>query len=331
MRFIAVLFSAIAHLALLQSCSAQGPTVSDSGYRIAGEKDSTVLPFELVDNRQLIKVKINGRGPFTFGLDTGGGNLVTPELAKQLGLKLTDGFQIGGAGEKRVPAWRTRVERVEVGEITATNQSFLVISLKDIQKAIGFKEFDGLLGHELFRSLTTRIDFEKREMTFTDPEKFRYQGEGEIIPFRLSGQIPQIEGEIDGIGGKIVIDTGDRSSLTLFVPFYQENPIRQKYPDRIKAVTGWGIGGPIPSEMFRLKRLGFGEIVLTDVVARLPLVTSGAFVRSDSIASIGSGLLKRFNVVFDYKRNRMILEKNRNFNYRDDFENYILKESAGEI
>lgn len=327
MKFTPVLFLILANLLLLQACSAQTSTVSTSDYTIIGGKVSTVLPFELFDNRQMTEVKINGQGPFTFGLDTGGGNLITPELAGKLGLELTDEFKVSGAGEGRVPAWWTRVEKVEAGELIATNQRFLVLSLEEIKKAIGFNEFDGLLGRELFHSLTTKIDFEKNELVFTNPEKFEYKGSGEIIPFEFSGHIPQIVGEIDGIRVQIVIDTGDRSSLTLFVPFYEKNGFRKKYPERLKGVTGWGIGGAIPSEMFRLQKIQIGNLELSNIVTRIPLVKSGAFAGSRSIASIGSGLLKRFNVIFDYKRKRVILEKNKNFHYEDSFENYTLKKN----
>lgn len=312
-------------LLFLPGCKAQNAAVFNSAYKISGGKTSCRLSFQLFDNRQLVKVKINGQGPFTFGVDTGGGNLITPEAAEKTGLKLTGEFQTGGAGERRVKAWRTQIEKVEAGEITATDQSFTVISLEDIKNAIGFKEFDGLLGRELFNSLTTKIDFEKNEFVFTNPENFEYKGSGEIIPFEFSGSIPQIEGEIDGTRGKIIVDTGDRSSLTLFVPFYENGKIRESYPERKTALTGWGIGGGINSEMIRLKKIKIGETEISGVVTRLPLVKSGAFARSDSIASIGSGFLKRFNVIFDYRNKRMILEKNKNFRYEDSFENYILK------
>lgn len=255
MKIKLALFLIISNLLFVQSCAAQSPTVSTSAYTIPSEKTSARLPFELFDNRQMINVKINGQGPFTFVLDTGGRNLITPEIAEKLGLNLVDEFQTGGVGEKRVSAWWTQVEKVEVGEIQATDQRFVVLSLKDIQKAIGFKKFDGLLGRELFESLTTKIDFEKNELVFINPEKFEYKGKGEVIPFEFAGHIPQIVGEIDGIQGKIIIDTGDRSSLTLLVPFYEKHEFREKYPDRIKALTGWRIGGAVPSEMIRLKKI----------------------------------------------------------------------------
>jgi hypothetical protein len=326
MKFIFVLFLVFTNLLFVQSCAARTVTDSDADYRIVGGKTSTVVPFELFDNRQMLKVKINGEGPFTFVLDTGGRNLVTPEVTERLGLKLTDEFQTGGIGEIRVSAWWTQVKKVEIGEIIAKNQRFVVLSLEDIKKTIGFKEFDGLVGQEVFQSFTTRIDFEKNEMTFTNPESFEYRGKGEIIPLEFAGHIPQIVGEIDGIEGKIVVDTGDRSSLTLFVPFYEKNDFQTKYPERRKALTGWGIGGGIPSEMFRLKSIKIGKTEISEIITRLPLVKSGAFAGSDNIASIGSGLLKRFNVIFDYKQKRIILEKNKHFHYEDKFENYVLKE-----
>jgi hypothetical protein len=285
-----------------------------SDYQIDDNKTSASIPFEFIDNRIFVAVKINAEGPFHFILDSGGANLVTPEIASRLRLKLGEAFKTGGVGEQSVGAWLTTVERVQIGrEVQATNQKFTVLSLEPITQAIGFKKLDGLVGFQLFSSFVTRIDYERHRITFIQPSKFHYQGSGTIVPFDFAGRIPQIDANVDGLCGKIKIDTGDRSSLTLYVPFIETNHLREKYAPPFKTITGWGIGGPVPAQITRAKTISFAGVILQNIIARLPVLKSGSYMDSAVMGSVGAAFLKRFNIVFDYSRKVLIFEKNRNF------------------
>jgi hypothetical protein len=130
-----------------------------SDYTITDGQTSATVPFDLIDNRIFVNVQLNGEGPFRFILDSGGDNLIVPEVAARLKLKNEGVFQTGGVGESKVDAWQTTISQVDVGRIRATNQTFTVLSLDPIKQAIGFKQLDGLVGFQLFQSLVTKIDF----------------------------------------------------------------------------------------------------------------------------------------------------------------------------
>lgn len=62
-------------------------TVVASGLRGRAEEWVDAVPFELLNNHIYVKVRIDGKGPYLLLCDTGGANIVTPDLAAELGLK----------------------------------------------------------------------------------------------------------------------------------------------------------------------------------------------------------------------------------------------------
>lgn len=290
-------------------------------YSIIGEQSSVSVPFDLIDNRIFVNVEINGQGPFRFILDTGVNNIVSPEVFNQLKLKNEGFFQTYGVGEQNVQAWQTTIEKVQIAAaLRSANQKFTVISLQPIKQAIGFKKFDGIIGFPLFSSFVTKIDYEQNILTFIKPSKFSYNGSGKAVPFEFAGHIPQVEAEVDGFIGKLLVDIGDRSSMTLFVPFVEKNHLRQKYNPPFKTITGWGIGGPVIAQMTRIKSVKLDGTEVQDIVTRLPVVKNGIFTDAGIMGSIGTGFIKRFNIVLDYDRKSLIFEKNKNFAYADIYD-----------
>ncbi|MBV8067019.1 MAG: hypothetical protein JO113_03500, partial [Candidatus Eremiobacteraeota bacterium] len=133
-----------------------------------------------------------------------------------------------------------------------------------------------------------------------------------------SNGIPQIQAAVDGVHGTFVIDTGDRSSLTLFRRFAQVNDFSRDAPVR-NAITGIGIGGPVYSDVLRTTVSLFGATI-PGVVTRVPTNKGGAFALAPQDASIGTGLLKRFNIVYDYPDAKLFTWPSRYFAQADAYQ-----------
>lgn len=58
-----------------------------------------------------------------------------------------------------------------------------------------------------------RVDYDARHLTLTRPDKFVYRGTGVVLPLRLHGHIPVVEGTADGVKGLFALDTGSGSAL----------------------------------------------------------------------------------------------------------------------
>lgn len=300
------------------SCGGQPPLSRPTFAPAEGDASSTI-PFDLIDNRIFIDVKLNGK-PFRVMFDSGAGYIITPEVAQGLGLKVQSAGRSGGVGERTVETGRAQIADMQVGDRHIRDHDFSVISFADAPSVFGSARIDGVIGAEVLERFVAKVDYEHRRLTLTEPERFEYRGGGIALPFERPRMVPLVEGEIDGVTGKFGIDTGARSSLLLFGPFTDENNLRTKYAPAVEGITGWGIGGPVRSQVTRVKLLKLGGVEARNVVTRLPLQRGGDLTTSKMAGLVGADVLKQFDLIFDYGRKRIIFEKNRNYGAPDTFD-----------
>jgi len=287
----------------------------------AGGQASTTLPFELIDNRVFVEVRLNGQGPFHFILDTGAyGYALIDTTVQKLGLKAESAGEDGGTGEKTVQVSRCHLAKFQLGDWQLEDLEAEVFPAEDTTNVFGTKPVDGIIGLEVFQHFVVKQDYVHKVLTFTLPDKFNYRGIGVIVPFDLPRQIPVVDAELDGVRGKFGIDTGARSSLLLYTPFVEHNHLREKYSAYLEGVTGWGIGGPIRSLLARAHELRIGTIVVRDPVIRLSTQKQGLTTSSAMAGLIGPDVLSQFDVTFDYSRSRIIFEKNSQYGRRDSYD-----------
>lgn len=293
------------------------PPPPDFGF--AGGASSVTVPFELINNHIYVDVKLNGRGPYRLLCDTGGANIVTPELATELGLKTEGELEGAGVGEKSEDIALSKVDKLEIGAAYLDKQVFYVFPLAAFGRVEGIAA-NGLIGYEVFKRFVVRIDYETSQLTLLDPAAFKYTGAGVRVPFKFKEHIPQVDGEIDGIAGKFDIDTGSRSSIDLMGPFVEKHGLKQKYKPKFEGVTGWGVGGPSRSAITRADVLKLGDVRIERPVTEITLQTKGAFTDEYVAGNIGAGVLKRFNLVFDYNGQAIYFERNANDALPDVFD-----------
>jgi hypothetical protein len=287
-------------------------------FAIAGGS-STTMDFELLNNHMYLQGRLNGKGPYRLLCDTGGENVITPELARALDLKTEGTFQGRGVGEKSEDVALAKIDNVVLDRVTLSNQLFAVFPLSDLSKVEGI-EVNGLVGYELFKRFIVKIDYANSRLTFTLPSSFVNSSTGIVVPFRFNDHIPQVEGELDGIGGTFTIDTGSRSSLDLMAPFIEAHNLATKYEPKVEAMTGYGFGGAARSAVTRASVLKLGSVEIHDPVTHLTSQKKGALTSQYVAGNVGAGVLKRFNITFDYGHQQLILERNANDSARDTYD-----------
>ena len=284
------------------------PKVEVADFSIASGAKETTFPITLVNNHIYGTAKVNGKGPYTFVFDTGGHNLVDPELASELGLKVEGDLPGTGAGNGVMQAGFSHVDSLTVGDATVKNQLFMVLPLNQLSPAEGHP-MPAMVGYETFRRFVTRIDYGAHTMTLIDPKDFDPKGAGVAVPFTFNGSDPEVMGTFEGLPAKYDIDTGARSELTLTKPFAENNNLRAKHPKGVDAVDGWGVGGPSHGYVTMGKDMTLGSVDVGPVVTSLSTDAKGAFAGNDYQGNVGGGILKRFVVTFDYDHQTMYLKK----------------------
>ncbi|HSM96768.1 MAG TPA: aspartyl protease family protein [Rhizomicrobium sp.] len=283
------------------------PTAPPAGATIDGNAASVTVPFRLPNNHIYVEGTVNGKGPYTFILDTGGHNLLSQKVIKDIGLNSVGSSVGSGAGKGTVLSGFAKVSDIAIGGVHLHDQTAIVQNVYD--KSVEGIPVDAMVGFELIRRMVTRIDYGARTLTFTDPSRFKPLDAGKAVPFKFYDHLPQVEGEAAGIAGIFDIDTGSRSEVDITSPSVEQYKLRQKYSNGITAVTGWGVGGPVESYVVRLPSLTLGGLKEDNVVADLDSPHSGSMSDPNFLGNIGSGFLKRFIVTLDYAHQTMYLKQ----------------------
>ena len=283
-------------------------SVAVADFTILGGGHEVTFPFDLINNHIHAHVMINGKGPYYFVFDTGGVNILTPELAHELGAKIEGESEVRGAGEGTSTAGLTHVDDINLSGAQVKDQLFMAYALDSLYPSSG-THMQGMVGYEVFRRFVTRIDYGAKTVTLIDPKHFDPTGAGAPIKISFNGNAAIVEGSYNGIPGKFQIDTGARSSLTLDAPFVAAHNLRASSASGVDAVDGWGVGGPSRSHMVRGGILKIGKSIEVDhPVTGMATDTAGAMADPTLAANIGGGVLKRFIVTFDYGHSTMYLK-----------------------
>jgi Aspartyl protease len=287
---------------------------------VRGQDVSTAtVPFTFVDNRMMIDCTIDGKGPFVMAVDTGSSEtVITPETAKRIGLAVRDSGTTYGAGERTVPNGGAKLATLSIGALTFANLEAGVIDLTEIRTKLGFPHFDGIVGYPILRKFATFVNVDAGTISFARGLSSAPL-DAQATTTTFSGTIPEIDAKIDGIASKVIVDTGDRSSFTLFSPFAKAHGFYGKYPSQTNVLTGYGVGGPVYGDVFTLPALDVFGAQLQNVVARASRQKSGAFTSTQQGGSVGEGVLKRFNIIYDYPDARIIAWPSKFRNAADAF------------
>jgi hypothetical protein len=293
--------------------------VSLFSLKAAAKADLT--SFEFLDNRIIAQILINNQGPYSVMIDTGATNILSSQLATELSIPSYDRFPISGGGENILYGSYCDVQKLEISTKILWGSRFICLDLSEMQRAIGFRRLDGIIGYEVFAQFLTEINFDKMDITLKDfSERNLKQSIGHIIPFTFEGPTPLIEISLDGVAGKLLLDTGDRASATLATPFIEQNNLIEKYQPKFSTMTGHGLGGPLKTAMAFANQFNFGGLEFSKTLIRLPTTKSPGLSISGIAGTLGMGLLRQFNIVLDYSRQEMILSKNSAFSQDRSFD-----------
>jgi predicted aspartyl protease len=251
--------------------------------------------------------KINGKGPYRMMFDTGSINLLSADLAKQLGLRLESDSQKFASDSGNLNMQITHVATLQIGGLIVRDQRFFVLSVP-----AGTTDAPLIaVGYELMRRFAVKIDYERQQLTFYNAPAFSYSGNAVKVPLRLEGQVFEVNASVNGFPGVFFLDTGNESAFTMEAEFVKQNHLVERLGAHYHGYSGKGYAGPTGDAYFaRVKTLRIGDAEVHDLIAYLvadqpnPTQTAG---------NIGRSILRQFNVIFDCLRGNLYLEKNANW------------------
>jgi predicted aspartyl protease len=268
------------------------------------------IPFETSNNLIFLQVRVNESGPLWFVLDTGASyTFIKQRRAQALGLKLEKNekeFE-GQPYAKGVSLMMRGVELLK--------QNVLTVPTAFLEPSVG-RAVDGVLGYDVFHSFVVEIDYSKRLINLYEPRSYQYKGSGDSLPITIEDNTPFVHAMImsndnNSVEGKFLIDTGANNALNIFGRFDEAHSISKSLHKTLQS-TGLGVSGAKKTRIGRIEGIQLGRLTI-----KKPVVSLAQSSESDSDeigdGEIGAELLRRFKMIVDYSRSRIILEPNAQF------------------
>lgn len=260
---------------------------------------------QMANNHLYLAATVDGHA-LSFLLDTGGVNLITAEAAARIGLACEGALEARGPGQASVSAGFVRVQQLRIGTVLLQRQLMRVLPMPGFDEVEG-RAVDGVLGYELFKRLVVQIEARQRRLVFTHPRHAEPLVDAQTLPLRFYAHFPAVQARLDGVAGQFWLDTGNRNALTLWRPFVEANPVLARHASPSETTIGWGVGGRAAGRLARAGSLQLGDLAIAGPVLTLASSEEGPAAMRDVAGLIGSDLLRRFIVCFDYSRQQVQL------------------------
>lgn len=295
---------------------------SQDNFKIIGGQNSYTMPFKLVNNLIIIPIKVNG-SELNFLLDTGVNNSIMFNLSVEDSLKLknTENIKLRGLGEGGyINAIRSTNNLFKIGKIVnGYHMVYLIPGTDfDLSSNLGIN-INGIIGGDLFRDFTIDINYSTKRIKYYKPNSYIYKKCKKCETFNLDfykskpfiSLIVQInEKELTKV--KLLIDSGGGDSLWLFTNTNDAIKIPENY---FIDYLGKGLSGDIFGKRSKINKIIIGDYSFTEANVAYPDSSSivSAYTHKERNGTLGSGILKRFRVVFDYKAKKITFKKKSKF------------------
>ena len=238
------------------------------------------------------KVGIHGHA-YSFLVDTGAQAIVLDgRVAQELGLQPEGKLEVSGA-QRTGGLGIATLDALQVGSATLPLKS---VSVLDLRNVTGTFQADGVLGYPFFASAEVQFDAANHTMTFGRPGTLRAPGRS--ITIDVDRQLIEMEGRVNGVGGRFVLDTGNSGELLLFAPFMKAHP-NLLPPEDHSFANSFGVGGSAQALSAFVDELDMSEYRFFNRYSNLMLSQQGAFADRFDAGNIGMGVLRNLIVTFD--------------------------------
>lgn len=295
------------------------PSDGPKDYKFAKGTSSLGIPFNFENDHLMVQGRVNGSKPLWFMLDTGAeATIVNKARLAELGLQPFGASSISGGGNATDFSFAD-VLRLEIGGVTILNQRDGVIDLSGLERIYGMP-MGGLLGYDFYSRFVVRVSYDTKTLDLLEPSPTAYRSSGTRIPFILEGGQPHLLSKITvpsapPIDADFIVDAGAADTINLTSPFVRANRLLELA--RKAPAPGPNTMAGSEKEFFaqtsvrgKLASVALGPFELRDIPVNLMLNAKGAYASESFSGTIGEGVLRRFNAIYDYSKSMLILEPN---------------------
>ena len=254
-------------------------------------------------------------------LDCGARSMLNETTAKKMMINTHSPGQSEGIGNNTVPYQMADSASFNLGSIRYTEKRIPVLSLTEVEKcganisvnkegkikllktpANNVQPIDAVLGEKFFQRFVVKIDYQQQVLTLYEPSLFQYSGKGDRIPLHYNDNHIYVRASIPGpyskpVSGYFMVDCGSMTGVILNVPFIKQHELTSAAG--ATALSLCGIGGSSQSMMGTLPEIRIGKNRIKKPITIFSQASGGVLTRPDIAGSIGNGILRKFDVIFD--------------------------------
>ncbi len=273
------------------------PAAIDDSLAVGGDD----IDAREVETRLSVEVRVNGRGPYYFVVDSGADtSVVGLRIARELRLPLGTPVILNNMTDRNI------VDRVKVDELTLGSSTIRDLELPAL------REHDlggaGMIGIDALARQRLMMDFEKRLIKVEDATKPVKSFPGDIVVTAQlrRGQLILTHVRAAGLSLDAVIDTGSQITIGNFA--LRDKLIRRRRGE-FQTVTATGVTGKsIELQFAQIAELRLGSVTLRNVpMAFADVPPFEVFGLSDRPALLlGTDLLETFRrVSLDFRARKV--------------------------
>lgn len=273
------------------------PAAIDNALAIGGDE----VKARKVETRLTVEVRVNGRGPYHFIVDSGADtSVVGLRIARDLQLPLGTPVILNATTARHIVD-RVKVDRLTLGPSTISNLELPALREQDLGG-------QGMIGIDALVRQRLMMDFEKREIRVEDASRppRRLPGEIVVVARRRRGQLILTEIGAAGLRLDAIIDTG--TQITIGNLALRDKLIRRSR-EKFWTVAATGVTGKtVDLQLTTISELRLGPVTLRNVpIAFADLPPFKVFGLSDEPALLlGTDLLESFRrVSLDFRARKV--------------------------
>lgn len=296
-----------------------------AGFVLPNGRNFVKIPIEIQHNVVLIPLRVNGSFEMNFILDTGAKRTILTESLLQDFLSLDSLRKVKvrglGGGEEIDAQVATDVSISLPGGVQGVGLQMLILPKGLISYSGMFgRPVHGIIGYDVFGQFVVEINYREKFIKLYDPFKYKPKKKYSELPIEIIRSKPYINATLTDYRGqkfkrRWLLDTGASNAITLF---NGELPVPSS---SIDAFLGRGLNGEVHGRLARADAFKLGDFTFESVITGYP-DSASLIMLPDNMpwyGNLGSEILSRFTVIFNYTREKIYLKKNKSFGSSFDY------------
>jgi len=281
-------------------------------HQVSAQAPITTSLFELFGDHIFVKIQVDDSEPLDFIFDTGDGlSVIDLDVAQSLKLDL-DHRQTKTSAQGTISGALIKHKALKINDfILESNIKVYATSLKHLEISIG-RNIDGIIGYDMLQHHVVRLNYDNMKLEVYGDN---YPKMGEKVAIKLHNAIPTLSAYVtlnsgETLSGTYYLNTGAGTTLDFNTPFSNENNIINKIGDHYSYMVK-GIESTetrhfrAQTQTFRFSNFSFDKFPIG-----ISQAEKGVQADRKITGIIGNKLLKRYNLLFDYKNSVIYFEEN---------------------